>query len=185
MTRALALLLATGCLGDTGKADLGQHDPDSATCGACEHAPLAPSEGMADAQCMAPREPVVDPFQLGVKTELFVPGATSYQATHGQPIVVDVDGDGDREIVLYGDAGEDLLLSAFDHGGEVLWTKPARWTNVSLAGANVDGHGGAEIIASTCAGLGRGAAVATDAWIRPSGLRGKPRRGTSFGGRLG
>ena len=156
MTRALPLLLATGCnafVGHPGKADVGQHDQDSGSCGACDDAPRPAAEGIADARCMAPRESVVDPFQLGVKAELLLPGVNAGGgAVTFQPIAVDVDGDGDREIALFepDDLGVSAWLALFDPTGELVWTKPAYWWSLALAGADVDGHDGAEIVSTTC-----------------------------------
>ena len=149
------LLLATGCnafVGHTGKADVGQHDQDSGSCGACDEAPRAASEGMADAQCMAPNAPVVtDPWDVEVKLELNTTAA-SHWGGGVQPVVADMDGDGLPEVAVIDFPGGDYTgtLTVFDHAGVERLSRLASSADKTLLFADVDGRDGAELIAAVC-----------------------------------
>lgn len=150
------LALAVGCSQYEVKAvrqDSGNQSDDSGDCIACGLDDAIASDGMADAACQAAAEPVVSPFEIEVKAELFVDLFYDDEHVGGlQPLVADLDADGMPEIVVVDydqnyDFGE---LVVFDSAGVRRWVRPAAdWQGTFLL-ADVDNGDGAEVVAVIC-----------------------------------
>lgn len=151
----LPLLLAVACVEYRVKgppSDTESDVADSADCEPCALASAPEGRIAVDPACNHPDFLVVDPYDIELKTEMFVNNSWPDSPTAGGPgaLVADLDGDGTPEVVLtdcYTAPRITCELSVFELDGSIRWSEPVPSGALSTAAAaDIDGVAGAELI---------------------------------------